>query len=774
MHRSLWGLYLLLFFLGTTPVFSQDFLSMEQKQWLYENQPIQLAVDSFNPPMNYLNQQKEIVGLTIDYMNFIEDQLGIEFEYITGTWAEGLDKAIKHEVDGIVNASIKEERKPYLNFTDPYFNTPDALLTLSDTPLFQSPDSFSGKPVAVIRGSARKEVFLNYSPDSEILEVDTLEEGVVAVLEQTAVGFLDEMAVIENLLDQYFVSNVKLNSVIFFPELGTAHIGVRNDDIQLVTILNLAIDQLTPSDHERIRARYLHQDDNRGILVDPGFTRQEREWLKAHPVIKVGEDDAWAPIQFSDNGTPSGISLEYLNLLEPVMGVEFQIEQNQWQQILNQIQNKKLDILSCARQTPDRDVYLNFTDPYLTLPIVMLGRGDFTLIRPQNFDRYRIGLLQGYAAEELFSIHYPEVPYQGYIDLEQGIKALQNNEVDILIENQLAINHYLLDKRILGLQIIGDLPFSYDLGMGVRKDWPLLVSILNKSLNTLTEEQHLAIYQKWNYIAIKKEVDYKRIFILTLIFSFLLIILSLWTVLVSRRARLRSRQLEDSRRMEAIGKMAGGIVHDFKNLLMGISGYTELLKMGELTDKQEKEFLDQILEAVDSGTELTNQILLYTRGNESDFQEINVSLIMNNIKDILSHSSKLILHINSDIDSNCYMYGDAAQIKQLILNLGTNAIQAMEESKRKVLSLTLRELPESNSLLIRIEDSGSGIPNKIKNKIFDPYFSTRKRDKGTGLGLATVDRIIKNHKGRLILHTEENLGTVFSVYLPRHLNEEKS
>lgn len=254
--------------------------------------------------------------------------------------------------------------------------------------------------------------------------------------------------------------------------------------------------------------------------------------------------------------------------------------------------------------------------------------------------------------------------------------------------------------------------------------------------------------------------------------------LLIWNLILFHRTRLRTRQLEEAKRLESIGIMAGGIAHDFKNILMGISGYAELLDYPSVTPEEKSIYLGEILQAVENGTDLTNRILLYSRKTESVMEIIDLGDLIEQLTPILEQTLKIPFSLETRLEQGCQIMGDKTQIKQLIMNLAANGIQSMQGLKDAVLIIELKKINGVNSVLrkqwneknsmvmIAVEDKGKGIPEKNQNRIFDPYFTTRTRDKGTGLGLATVHRIVMNHKGEISLHSVENKGTRFEIYLP--------
>ena len=237
-------------------------------------------------------------------------------------------------------------------------------------------------------------------------------------------------------------------------------------------------------------------------------------------------------------------------------------------------------------------------------------------------------------------------------------------------------------------------------------------------------------------------------------------------------------QLRQVQKMEALGTLAGGIAHDFNNILAGIFGYTELALQDAQDDKNSKN-LHQILQAAKRARDLVRQILAFSRPGDEAFQPIYLQPVVKETAKLLKASLPANIEVEVEVDpSTAPIVGDPTQIHQVLLNLCTNAAQAME-AKGDILKITFKSERfegyhlRCNQLIqpglfnvITVSDTGHGISQEDISKIFDPYFTTKRPETGTGLGLSIVQAIVANHQGVITVESEPGEGSTFQVFLP--------
>ena len=244
------------------------------------------------------------------------------------------------------------------------------------------------------------------------------------------------------------------------------------------------------------------------------------------------------------------------------------------------------------------------------------------------------------------------------------------------------------------------------------------------------------------------------------------------------KEQMLEEQLLQSQKMEAVGTLAGGVAHDFNNLLTIIQGHAELmmLKISE-SDPNYRE-LRQIVNATTRAASLTRQLLLFSRKEMMEFKPINLNETIGNLLKMLKRLIGEDIRIVTSFDDDLWQVNaDESNLEQVIMNIAVNARDAMPEGgaltiKTENLSLSEDEckfIPDSHSgkfVRLTIEDTGTGIPKEIMDKIFEPFFSTKEVGKGTGLGLSVVFGIVKKHNGWINVYSEPGQGAVFRIYLP--------
>jgi nitrogen-specific signal transduction histidine kinase/ActR/RegA family two-component response regulator len=245
---------------------------------------------------------------------------------------------------------------------------------------------------------------------------------------------------------------------------------------------------------------------------------------------------------------------------------------------------------------------------------------------------------------------------------------------------------------------------------------------------------------------------------------------------ITERRRLEL-QLQYAQKMEAIGTLAGGIAHNFNNLLMGIQGYTSIIMMDTPHDDPRYSRLQSIEDQVFSGSKLTKQLLGYAREGKYEIKRLNLNHLVAEASETLGKTKKEIgLHLELTEDLNPIM-ADQGQMEQMLLNIYVNAAEAMPEGgnlfvmTRNIHVKDIQNKPfkvkgSEQYVQLTIRDTGIGMDKKTAERVFEPFFTTKGLASGTGLGLASVYGIIKGHGGYIDVISEIGQGTTIDIYMP--------
>ncbi|HUX22363.1 MAG TPA: PAS domain S-box protein, partial [Spirochaetia bacterium] len=245
---------------------------------------------------------------------------------------------------------------------------------------------------------------------------------------------------------------------------------------------------------------------------------------------------------------------------------------------------------------------------------------------------------------------------------------------------------------------------------------------------------------------------------------------------ITERRNLES-QLIQSQKMEAIGRLAGGVAHDFNNMLGVILGFAELMEKSIGDEHRRK--IEQIIEAAKRAAGLTNQLLAFSRKQLLEPKVLNLNDLVAGISEMLRRLIGEDIHLETSLDPSLgRVAADPGQIEQVIMNLAVNSRDAMPEGGTLRIETGNAELDESMSpmhepivrgryVMISVTDTGTGMDDETRSHLFEPFFTTKPQGKGTGLGLSTAYGIIKQSMGYVWTYTEVGVGTTFKVFLPR-------
>ena len=321
------------------------------------------------------------------------------------------------------------------------------------------------------------------------------------------------------------------------------------------------------------------------------------------------QDPGWAPIEFSDKrGIPSGMSNDYLNLVEQRLGIKFvRIHNLSWQEAYSRLKRWEIDMTTCVAMTPERNKFWAFTKPYMIVPIVIVTQSNVTYISTmKELAGKKVAVVDGYAVDDWIPKDFPEIRLVRVKTTQDGLKLLQRNEVFAFIDNMLIVGYHHTQLNTINIKIAGETPYVNAQCMAVRKDWAILAGIIQKALDSISDQERNDIYMKWLPIRYEHGFNYNLFWKILIVLAGILFTLILWNKKLSQEI-INRKKAEDalSRSEEKYRELIDGMnetvwVIDFNGKLIDVNktavellGYSkeELLAIGlfgiDITMKKE-------------------------------------------------------------------------------------------------------------------------------------------------------------------------------------------
>ncbi|MCV6608352.1 MAG: transporter substrate-binding domain-containing protein, partial [Campylobacterales bacterium] len=528
------------------------------------------------------------------------------------------------------------------------------------------------------------------------------------------------------------------------------------------------------------------------------LSEDEIRWLKNHPVIKLGIDNSWPPFEYIDqDGKYKGMAADYLNIIGKKLGVKFDIDKElDWSSTVDGVKKGSLNMFSCAVRSPQREVYVDFTDPYLSFPMVIIASNKVAFIRSLNdLKGKKVVVVKGYVTDDLLTLNHPHLDIVRAKNIEEALKMVSYGEAYAYVGNIATTSYYITKGGYTSLKVVGNTPYKYDLAMGVRKEMAPFRDILQKALNSISEKKKDEIYNRWVSVTYSHEFDYTLLWKVLAGVSVLIIGFIYWNRTLAHQIRMRkiaekklvrlNKNLESTvqekidelrekdkillkqSQMAAMGEMIGVIAHQLKQPINAISLSSQILEDDVLDNEYKKE---DILEATQRiGTQV--KFMTSTIDGFRNFFNPNKKKTDFNVDESISDAVEILeiqlkkYKITLDFEKGGFIiHGIATELQQVIMNIVNNAKDALVENQIQDGHITVKSYTENSKGIITISDNGGGIKEEAIDKLFESYFST-KGEKGTGIGLYMVSQIVHEIHGEITAYNKDG-GAEFKISFP--------
>ena len=531
------------------------------------------------------------------------------------------------------------------------------------------------------------------------------------------------------------------------------------------------------------------------------LSKEESDYLKNKKEIKFCIDPDWMPFEKIEDNKHIGISADYVDIIESKLNVPITLVQTKsWSESLSKAKERVCDIIPLIVKTDNRDKYLNFTSPYIKLPLVMAGGIEDSFIEDINqYKNKKIGISKDYAFGEILKAKYPHLNFVEVENMKDGFEQIQKGQISGFIENLTTIG-FAIQKNYIGqIKIIAKLNETLEAGISSRNDEPILNSIFQKALDSIDSEKREEIYNKWVYVNYQKETNYDSLnkllfiiigFILIFILFYRQYLLKKMNEELNEKIKIEMKKNEEKTRisiqqsrMASMGEMLENIAHQWRQPLSTISVAASGIEIKKELNILNDEDLSDSLRHIKNATQyLSNTIDDFRNFFVKDKipSNINIRNTLNKTIDLISSTlaKEEITLIRNIQNINFTSYEN--ELIQVLMNIFINAKDALANRKSEKLIIVVIKQIEDN-LVIKIKDNAGGVDSSIIDKIFEPYFTTKHQFNGRGIGLYMSKLIVEKHLiGEIsvknidfIFNSKTYRGALFELVLPLNITNKK-
>ena len=500
------------------------------------------------------------------------------------------------------------------------------------------------------------------------------------------------------------------------------------------------------------------------------LTQEEKEYLKNKKKITACIDPDWMPLEGFKDGVHVGISAEYMDIFRNNLGISIDvINTKSWEESIEFAKERKCDILTLAMQTKERSRYLNFTEPYLKTPVVLVTKPNVQFIADfNNIKGKKLGVPAGYSFAEILKERYKNLDLVYVKSDKDGLDKVKRGEIFGYV-GTLASVGYLFQTDFTGeLKIAGKFDETWELGVGVRNDDLTLLGIFQKAIWSIDDDTKQNIFNKWVAISYENGIDYAltwKIFMISLIIIFAALFWNRKLILLNKELENARAKAEEATQIKS--NFLANMSHEIRTPMNSVLSMTYLLK--KKIDSQPQLHYIQIIESASNNLlTLLNDILDLSKieAKKLEINKVNFNLIevldsINNLIKIKADEKGLAFEIIYDKSDSPYVYGDNLRLTQILMNLASNAVKFTNSGYIKIYIDKI----SSDMFRFSVCDTGIGLNEEQKEKLFDSFTqaddSITRKYGGTGLGLAICKELVSLMNGTIWVESTPGEGSRF-------------
>jgi len=557
MKRLTIQLFILFSFTVNLCAYSLSF-TPEEKKFIEENPYVKVGLMPDFTPFSYYIKNTP-VGFEHDLLKIISNRTGLIFEYKLDKWTNIYGDFKDKKVDMIGSISYKKYREPFTTFTSSYYDIPIMIFVRDDFGEYKGLKSLKNKKVGVL-----KDVFyvkeLEKMGTMNLVYYDNYADLTKDLVFGKIDALMQNLTNINYLIKENLYTNLKLASELTLPNTKKEDLrfGIQPEHKLLISIIEKTLHSISDKEKETLANKWIGSiKEYRGGHIE--LEKNEIAYLDTK-VIKYCINPSGLPLEgLNEKEEHIGMSSDYYSLFERMTSAKFElIKTENWNQSVEFIKEKKCDMLALGMETPERKQFLNFTSDYLEVPLVVATRVDVPFINHiLDLEGKKIGIIRGDAFVKILRQKYPSLDIIEVDDIYDGLDRVKDGQLFAFIDTLASIGYEFQSQYFGELKIAGKISESLKLSIAVVKEDLILLNILQKAVNNITNELHRKIFNKWIPIKYEKDVDYSFLWkVLAGAVVFILLVLYWNTKIITANRLLKEAQKDIQLKNEELKKLS--------------------------------------------------------------------------------------------------------------------------------------------------------------------------------------------------------------------------
>ena len=764
-----------------------------------------ISYDPNYTPFSY-KQDDTANGLFVDIWKLWAKYNDYTIEFVDGILWEDAIKLVKDEkVDFFLGT---EEYSDWMIGSNFFYGIKSSFFTLAESNI--DLNKKENLTIGII-GNVYGKLISKHFPNARIIVYNDYIDSINALKEFKVDAIYDDKLAIEffTVQNNFFHLIKPLNNLVLRNKTRTI-----SYDQQKINIFNEGLLKIPTSELLELEKKWISNENERyynNFKQEVFLTEEEKDFLEKNK-IKISVSKEWEPFTSkSKNNEAIGISAEYWKLIANKLDLKYEnIFYETFNQQIDSIKHKDADLIYSVGETANRKEYSIFTKEYAKFPISIVTKKDENFIENISLIKSKkIAVGNNFTAHNILKTKYPDMNFVLVDSVKEGLELVSNNEAYAFIDIQPVLFYNIAKYNFDNLKISGNTGLTFNIKFMIRDDYPLLQSILNKAISSISINELDEILTKWNNVQFQTSLNYEWFWQILAIIAVIILAFVYRTLTLNhlnktlkikveektKKLNEMNRNLEElvkektkeliqkekilnhQSKMAAMGEMLENIAHQWRQPLSLISTAATGAKIkkdfGTLSDNDFYETMDMINNSTQHLSTTIDDFRNFFN-NDKDVSNFNIN---QPIEKVLSLINSKLKNRNINVIKNTQdmeVRGLINEFIQVLINIINNSLDAFEEHNLEKKFIFIDLYKDNNSLILKIKDNAGGIKEELLNRIFEPYFTTKHKSQGTGIGLYMSMEIIKKHmNGDINVSNEEYIydnikckGAQFKIEIP--------